>query len=76
MKNLLVVAAALVVIGFTQGSMMNGFPYSVARYFGVRFFGGGTRTQSLIMTLDEREIRFIDSVHLDKGANDVRVRFY
>lgn len=45
---------------------------------GVRFFGGGTRTQSLIMTLDEREIRFIDSVHIEKGANanDVRVRFY
>ena len=36
---------------------------------GVRFFGGGTRTHSLIMTLDEREIRFIDSVHLEKGAN-------
>ena len=43
---------------------------------GVRFFGGGTRTQSLIMTLDEREIRFIDSVHIEKGAKDVRVRFY
>jgi fructose-1,6-bisphosphatase class II len=43
---------------------------------GVRFFGGGTRTQSLIMTLDDREIRFIDSVHLEKGADDVRVRFY
>jgi fructose-1,6-bisphosphatase class II len=43
---------------------------------GVRFFGGGTRTQSLIMTHDDREIRFIDSVHLEKGAEDVRVRFY
>jgi fructose-1,6-bisphosphatase class II len=43
---------------------------------GVRFFGGGTRTQSLIMTLDDREIRFIDSVHLEKGSDDVRVRFY
>jgi fructose-1,6-bisphosphatase class II len=43
---------------------------------GVRFFGGGIRTQSLIMTLDDREIRFIDSVHLEKGAEDVRVRFY
>lgn len=43
---------------------------------GVRFFGGGIRTQSLIMTLDDREIRFIDSVHLEKGADDVRVRFY
>jgi fructose-1,6-bisphosphatase class II len=43
---------------------------------GVRFFGGGTRTQSLIMTYEDRQIRFIDSVHLDKGSNDVRVRFY
>jgi fructose-1,6-bisphosphatase II len=42
---------------------------------GVRFFAGGTRTQSLIMTLDQRQVRFIDSVHLEKGA-DVRVRFY
>jgi fructose-1,6-bisphosphatase class II len=43
---------------------------------GVRFFGGGTRTQSLIMTYDDRQIRFIDSVHIEKGAKDVRVRFY
>ena len=42
---------------------------------GVRFFGDGTRTQSLIMTLDQRQVRFIDSVHLEKGA-DVKVRFY
>jgi len=44
----------------------------------VRFFGGGTRTQSLIMTYDDRQIRFVDSVHIDKGtgAKDVRVRFY
>ncbi|HTR45822.1 MAG TPA: class II fructose-bisphosphatase [Verrucomicrobiae bacterium] len=43
---------------------------------GVRFFGGGTRTQSLIMTYDDRQVRFIDSVHIEKGAKDVRVRFY
>lgn len=43
---------------------------------GVRFFGGGTRTQSLIMTCEDRQVRFIDSVHLEKGAQDVRVRFY
>jgi fructose-1,6-bisphosphatase II len=42
---------------------------------GVRFFGGGTRTQSLILTYDQREVRFIDSVHLEKGS-DARVRFY
>ena len=43
---------------------------------GVRFFGGGTRTQSLIMTYEDRQVRFIDSVHLEKGSQDVRVRFY
>ncbi len=43
---------------------------------GVRFFGGGTRTQSVIMTYEDRQIRFIDSVHIEKGAKDVRIRFY
>jgi fructose-1,6-bisphosphatase II len=43
---------------------------------GVRFFGGGVRTQSLIMTYDDRQVRFIDSVHIEKGAKDIRVRFY
>ncbi|HXQ25115.1 MAG TPA: class II fructose-bisphosphatase [Candidatus Acidoferrales bacterium] len=42
---------------------------------GVRFFGDGTRTQSLVMTYDNRQVRFIDSVHLEKGS-DVRVQFY
>jgi len=42
---------------------------------GVRFFGGGTRTQSLILTFDDRQVRFVDSVHLEKGSN-VRLRFY
>jgi len=51
--------------GVTGGGMLRG----------VRFFGGGTRTQSLIMTLDQRQIRFIDSVHLEQGS-DVKVRFY
>jgi fructose-1,6-bisphosphatase class II len=51
--------------GVTGGGMLRG----------VRFFGGGTRTQSLIMTLDQRQIRFIDAVHLEKGS-DVKVRFY
>ncbi|MBZ5693847.1 MAG: class II fructose-bisphosphatase [Acidobacteriia bacterium] len=42
---------------------------------GVRFFGDGTRTQSLVMTYDNRQVRFIDSVHLEKGS-DVKVQFY
>ena len=44
--------------GVTGGSLLRG----------VRFFGDGTRTQSLIMTLESRQVRFIDSVHLEKGA--------
>src|SRR5450631_1431229 len=42
---------------------------------GVRFFGVGVRTSSMILTLDDRQVRFIDSVHLEKRP-DVRVRFY
>ena len=40
---------------------------------GVRFFGEGTRTHSLILTLDDRQVRFIDTVHLEKRP-DVKVR--
>ena len=31
---------------------------------GVRFFGGGTRTHSLVMTYRQATIRFVDTVHL------------
>ncbi|MGH9716221.1 MAG: class II fructose-bisphosphatase [Candidatus Acidiferrales bacterium] len=50
--------------GVTDGSLLRG----------VRFFGGGVRTQSLIMSLDEQQVRFIDSVHVEN--EDVKVRFY
>ncbi len=49
--------------GVTDGALMKG----------VRFFGEGIRTSSVIMTLSNRT-RFIDSIHLEKGA-DVKVRF-
>src|SRR6202043_6299 len=42
---------------------------------GVRFFGEGTRTHSLILTYDDRQVRFIDTVHLEKRP-DVKVVFY
>jgi len=42
---------------------------------GVRFFGEGTRTHSLILTLDDHQVRFIDTVHLDNRP-DVKVVFY
>jgi fructose-1,6-bisphosphatase II len=50
--------------GVTDGALMKG----------VRFFGEGIRTSSVIMTLKSNRVRFIDSIHLEKGA-DVRVRF-
>ena len=49
--------------GVTDGSLLRG----------VRFFGDGIRTQSLVMTLEQRQVRFIDSVHMKRGS-DVRVR--
>jgi fructose-1,6-bisphosphatase II len=50
--------------GVTDGNLLKG----------VRFFGEGVRTTSMILTLDERQVRFIDSVHLDKRP-DLKVRF-
>ncbi len=50
--------------GVTEGALLKG----------VRFFGEGTRTSSVILTLKTGRVRFIDSIHLDKGP-DVRVRF-
>jgi fructose-1,6-bisphosphatase/sedoheptulose 1,7-bisphosphatase-like protein len=41
---------------------------------GVRFFGEGTRTSSVIMTLRTAKIRFVEGIHLEKGP-DVRVKF-
>jgi fructose-1,6-bisphosphatase class II len=50
--------------GVTDGNLLKG----------VRFFGEGVRTSSMILTLDERQVRFIDSVHLEKRP-DIRVQF-
>ena len=50
--------------GVTDGALMRG----------VRFFGEGTRTSSVIMTLKTGKVRFIESIHLEKGP-DVKVRF-
>lgn len=41
---------------------------------GVRFFGHGMRTSSMLMSLSDRMIRFVDSVRLD-GTPDVVVEF-
>src|SRR5438270_778305 len=50
--------------GVTDGTLMRG----------VRFFGDGTRTSSLIMQNDPHRIRFIDSIHVRPDAN-VKIQF-
>jgi fructose-1,6-bisphosphatase class II len=49
--------------GVTDGTLMRG----------VRFFGDGVRTSSLIMQNDPHYIRFVDSIHVTAG--DARIRF-
>jgi len=50
--------------GVTDGSLMRG----------VRFFGDGTRTSSIVMQSDPPRIRFIDTIHVEAKKN-VRIRF-
>jgi fructose-1,6-bisphosphatase class II len=50
--------------GVTDGNLLRG----------VRFFGHGSRTTSMVMALRERTIRFVDTVRLD-GSPDVVVEF-
>src|ERR1700690_47130 len=50
--------------GVTEGALLKGG----------RFFGEGTRTSSVILTLKTGRVRFIESIHLEKGP-DVMVRF-
>ena len=50
--------------GVTDGTLMRG----------VRFFGDGTRTSSVIMQNSPHRIRFIDSIHVPQDA-DVKIRF-
>jgi len=51
--------------GVTDGTLMRG----------VRFFGDGTRTTSLIMQTHPHQIRFIDSIQIDSVKKDVKIRF-
>ena len=60
-KNILFAAT-----GVTDGSLMKG----------VRFFGAGTRTVSLVMQTTPHRIRFVDSIHLaDNADSGVKIRF-
>jgi fructose-1,6-bisphosphatase/sedoheptulose 1,7-bisphosphatase-like protein len=60
-KNILFAAT-----GVTDGTLMKG----------VRFFGAGTRTVSLVMQTTPHRIRFVDSIHLAENADSgVKIRF-
>src|SRR6202161_4553457 len=50
--------------GVTDGALLKG----------VRFFGEGTRTSSVIMTLRTSKVRFVESIHLAEGAGE-KVRY-
>src|SRR5436190_15109102 len=50
--------------GVTDGSLMRG----------VRFFGDGVRTSSIVMQSDPARIRFIDTIHVEQKKM-VRIRF-
>ena len=50
--------------GVTDGTLMRG----------VRFFGDGVRTSSLIMENEPHRIRFVDSIHV-AGSRDVKIHF-
>lgn len=50
--------------GVTEGNLLQG----------VRFFGEGNRTSSLVLTMKSAKVRFIDTVHLER-RRDVKVRF-
>ncbi|MDD5542250.1 MAG: class II fructose-bisphosphatase [Acidobacteriia bacterium] len=51
--------------GVTDGNLLKG----------VRYFGDGTRTSSLLLTLEDRKVRFVDTVHLERRP-DIKVRFF
>lgn len=50
--------------GVTDGTILRG----------VRFFGHGKRTESLVMTTETRHVRFVDTVHIEGGPNSL-IRF-
>lgn len=55
-----------VACGVTAGALLNG----------VRFFGNGHRTHSLVMTLEPNKVRFVDTVHMTKEPGPRGIRLY
>lgn len=41
---------------------------------GVRFFGGGARTHSLVVAYQAKQVRFVDTVHMFDRESPPRVR--
>ena len=54
-----------VATGVTDGALMRG----------VRFFGHGIRTSSIVMQSAPHLIRFIDTIHVRRTDDDLRIRF-
>lgn len=52
--------------GVTQGALLNG----------VRFFGEGYRTHSLVMTLAKNNVSFLDTVHMYREPGRRGIRLY
>jgi fructose-1,6-bisphosphatase II len=52
--------------GVTEGALLHG----------VRFFGEGCRTHSLMMTYSSRKVRFVDTVHMFREPGRRGVRLY
>jgi len=52
--------------GVTQSALLNG----------VRFFGDGARTHSVVMTRKTNKVRFVDAIHLSRPAGPRGVRLY
>ena len=50
--------------GVTDGTLMKG----------VRFFGDGTRTSSLVMQINPRRVQFIDTIHVREDSN-INIQF-
>ena len=52
--------------GVTEGALLHG----------VRFFGDGCRTHSLVMTFSSKKVRFVDTVHMFQEPGRRGVRLY
>jgi fructose-1,6-bisphosphatase II / sedoheptulose-1,7-bisphosphatase len=50
--------------GITPGTLMNG----------VRFFHGGARTQSLVISSQSKTARFVDTIHLFEEPKTIQLK--